>query len=679
MRNLIVAASFVSLSALASPCWDALKSLRANPHQGELARYEATRILELSPTQDIKGFRPQTGFEVLERNGEGNATRARLRVLSDNPGNRIQILSELNGWGADLRPEDELRPVPGTPYFEGEVRVRHGMEYRLLLNGRQVLDPAADTYSTAELNEAAGKSGYPYLNSLFWDFDRPGAYRSQAPVVDLRGKPAVIAETEIFALVEKWKGGPARKADTYRFIAESGVIDQLKNMGYNAVEFLPFTASIDGSSWHLRYQVFGNGGPDSRFGSPDDFARMTDAFNKAGVAVIMDAVVGHFPMKGNEGIRDLAPVGLHQWKKTDGQNLYGSVWSPWGTYRYDYANPFVRKFLIDNILRMMSRYGISGIRVDNLDGIRFYEGPGGGGPEFLREMAEAVRAHRPEALLIGEMFFGESKVMASQDKGGIGFGLRTHSDLFDFFKDNLKKRTEEIDMWALRSSLRNPWSWGEATRLQYPTNHDEAANQRDGATGAYVATLTNGGGWNYVEGKTRAFGALAMLSGTAYLDMPQMRLLQEGTFYTNPAVDWSLLQHQSQRQVNDFFSSLSKVVAAEPAFAHQNLHPEIENHSDYDNKIVSLERIDHATGKRVYALVNLGHQAFDNYAFGVMNGGEYRILTDTDRPEFGGSGELARRAPGATVQAQGHGTHGKPHTLVAPYLPPYGVIVFASP
>ena len=146
----------------AGPCEQALIALRANPNQGELGRYETTRILTLGPQKPIDSFRPETGADIVRRDAEGNATEARLRVLSDNPGNRIQVVSELNGWGLRASPSDELRPVPGTPYFEGVVPVRHGMEYRLLLNGTQVLDPSAEMHTTAEYSALQGRTGPAY-------------------------------------------------------------------------------------------------------------------------------------------------------------------------------------------------------------------------------------------------------------------------------------------------------------------------------------------------------------------------------------------------------------------------------------------------------------------------------------------------------------------------------------
>lgn len=633
-----------------------MEILNSSPWNNELYRYETIRRNWLNPEKDFAHFFPVHTMWVTERDGNGHATRGRIQVLSDNPNQSIAVLSAANDWGKQLTAEDYLKPVDGGPYFQGEVRgLHHGMEYRLLVNGEQRIDPAATIYSTGQ-----------FLNSVFWDFDRPEAYRQWRAPVDTRGKYTVIAEVVLRELVRQWKGGPSSPDQTYRFIADSGVIGMLKEMGYNVVEFLPFNSSIDGDKWSLRYQVYGQYGPDLRDGTPDDFAYMIDKFHEAGVAVVMDAVVGHYPDTGNQGSRALDSVGLHQWKKADGRSLYGDNRSPWNTRRYDFANGYVRRFLVEGILNHFKRYRIDGVRVDNLDGIRFENG----GEEFLREMAGTIRQYRPDALLIGEMFFGESRVLQRLDWwGGIGFDRRTHSDLFDFYKDNWLKFTEDINMEALRGAIRNPWHWGEMMRLQYPTNHDEAANRRDGATGAYPATLLNGGGWDYVVKKSKAWGALAMLSGSAYLDLPQMRLLQEGDFWRNPHVEWWLLNEESQRRSMEFFASLSRICQEKPHFTAENLHPHLENHVDYDNKIISVMRVDHRTGKKIYALINLGHHSIHDYRFGVetwSNG--FKVIFDSEYPY---SLEW--------LEKHHHASNGKPHSVVIPHLRPYEVVVIEEP
>ncbi len=632
--------------------------LGANPWNNELNRYELIRRNHLKPEKDFANFFPVHNVWVTARDGVGNATHGWIQVLSDNPANSITVLSAANDWGKSLKPEDYLKSVDGGPYFLGEVRgLHHGMEYRLQVNGKQLIDPASTVYTQG-----------PHLNSVFWDFERPGAYKQWRAPVDTRGRYNVIAEGVLREFVRQWNGGPATSADTYKFIADSGVIGKLKEMGYNAVEFLPFNTAVDGDEWHLRYQVYGQYGPDLRDGTPDDFAYMIDKFHEAGMAVVMDAVVGHYPDRGNAGSRSLGDIGLHQWKKGDGRSLYGERRSPWDTRRYDFANKYVRRFLVEGVLNHFKRYRIDGVRVDNLDGIRFYEE--GGGEDFIRELATSIRQYRPDALLIGEMFFGEQRVLQRLDWfGGMGFDVRSHSAFFDFYKDNWLKFTEAINMEQLRSAIRDPWNWGELMRFLYATNHDEAGNGRDGATGSYPATLLQGGGWHYVEKKTMAWGALGMLAGSQYLDLPQMRILQEGNFGKNPQVEWWLLREASQRKSMESFASLSRLVQEKPHFLAENLHPHVENHVDYDNKIISLLRIDHKTGKRIYALINLGHKEIHNYRFGVdtwTNG--FNVIFSSEYP-------FAAK----WLDKHHHSSHDKPHSVVVPHLRPFEVLVIEEP
>jgi 1,4-alpha-glucan branching enzyme len=676
-------AGIALVATLASGCRPPVPAAAEVLASGSSSRYEQDRIMGMGPGESCSSFKPKQGITVTKRDG-GKAVEGKIRVLVDNPSAQVVVIGDFNDWGNAATAEDMLQPSDG-PYYEGKLRkLWHGMQYRLKVNGTAVLDPAATLFTTESYLKEQGLPAHPpYLNSVFWDFERPDAYKMQTTSVDLRRDAAIIAEAEVLELVRKWPRsggvGPVQLHDTYRFIAEGGVIDELKNQGYNAVEFLPFNTSMDGEHWHYRYQVYGLFAPDSRYGNPDEFARMMDAFNKAGIAVIMDAVVGHFPYKGNDGVRALGDVGIHKWKKKDGGNLYGQVPSPWGTYRYDYANPYVRDFLTDSIVHMTCRYGMSGIRFDNLDGIRLYEGPGGGGPEFLKELVGELRRYRPEMLLIAEMFFGHAAVLERHDQGGFGINFRTHSDFFDFIKDNMLKGTGEIGMGRVKDAIRGPFEWGESPRVQYVTNHDEAANRRDGATGKYVATLLNGGGWYYVEKKTMAFASLAMLSTSAYLDMPQLRLLQEGSFNDNSAIDWELRKHDSQKQVYAYFAAVSKLMRGDRAFAFANFRADTENHVDEGGKVISLMRRDSQTGRRYYVLINLSHVGYSNYRFGVDYEGDLKVVIDSDAKQFGGSGELAQRLPDGLLRAGGPGGHGKSSSVSVPYLAPYGTVILRNP
>ena len=665
-------------SFVAAACDEALAALHLNPHRERLSEYGAARALEL-PYQSDRPFKPEVGFEVVSRDEAGNATRAKIRILTDNPNAEVRLVSERNPEGVPL--------TPNGKYHEGEVSVTHEMEYHLEANfgegKRTLIDPGGELFNTPEFLGAQGKDPNGELRNVFWDSERPGAYKMQNAPVDLRGKPLVISEQELHLLVAKWKGGPVTEADTYRFIAESGVIEELAK-GYNAVEFLPFNAGMDPKSWEWRYQIFGNFAPNSRYGSPDDFAKMMDAFNGAGVGVIMDAVIGHYPYVdnpkvGNLGNRQINPRGIHQWKREDGENLFGGVETRWQTKRYDYASPEVRKFLSDGIIHMMRKYRISGIRVDNLDGISHYDGPGGGGKEFLQELVQNMEKDVPHALLIGEAFQKKNEVLTSQSanpKDGVGFHQTINWELFDTFREYGMRPTDEIDMNRIRNVLRQSWEEGKASQFNYVTTHDEATTHvemahRGGATGAYVEELLNDFSPQEREGRTRAYSALMMLSGSSYLDMLQLRLRQKGTFNSNPEVDWSMLDAPQGKGFYNFSNAMSKVMMNNPAFGVQNLNPDIEHHVDHSNKVIILKRTDFNTGKKLFSIINLGDKDISDYHCGVNELGDFQVALDSSEKEFGGDGNVLPKS----ISVGNEGIYGRPHRMTLPRVRPFGVVV----
>lgn len=71
----------------------------------------------------------------------------------------------------------------------------------------------------------------------------------------------------------------------------------------------------------------------------------------------------------------------------------------------------------------------------------------------------------------------------------------------------------------------------------------------------------------------------------------------------------------------------------------------IENHVDHKNKVISLLRTDSASGKKIYALVNVSHRELTDYSFGVEGAQTFRVAFDGDSTEWGGAGRLAQALP----------------------------------
>ena len=663
-------------------CTDALlgnfDATKLNP---DLRAYEAARVLGLS--KGVQPFARQHGWEVISRDGQGGATKLSLRILVDNPSlsGKIRVVGSFNNWGKQIRAEDLLSVDQAQPeFFKATLTgISHGDECRLEIEGKQVLDPSAVMFTTPNYvgaNDSVAQG--QHLNSVFYDLRRPSAYQMKNTGVDLRGKPVMISENEVHAMSGSWRApngkiGPDRRVDTYKFIAKSGIAKFLKVSGINAVEMLPFNQSVDGESWHLRYQVFGLFAPDSQYGTPDDFKMMIDAFHNQGIAVIMDSVVSHFPFQGNMGLRELGLVGLDKWLKADGRKLYAGELSPWNTYRYDYSNPYVRRFLVESIRFMLNEYRIDGVRFDNVDGIR----NAAGGELLLKEITAAMREENPAALAISEAFFTPNSLVQRLDQGGTGMNTKTDSNIFELWKNQLPGRTENISAWSFYNLLQNIWSWQEVALLRYLSNHDEASNGRSGLTGAYPASLL-GPNPHYVFHKLKMADALNMVIGSDHMSIPQARLMQTGSFYSSPNVQWGKITREPRaRQMWNFFARLNTYIQSRSSyFNFASLHREIANHYDDDNKVLSIKRTDQATGKSIYILINMGHREIKWYQFGISRPGHYRVAFDSDLKKYGGTGQLESILPGHIFDNDATAFHGKPYSLIVPLMAPYSVTIF---
>jgi 1,4-alpha-glucan branching enzyme len=674
-ENLDISSSCFTAIARAVSSEDPAQKVLANP---ELDFYENERVFGLKPEKDLASFESQTGF-FLKHDRAGNLTEAKLRVLTDNPNSKIFVVGDFNKWGEGLSPAEmapyELHPVAGTRYHEGIIPgIKQGQQYRLMVDGKSLFDPSAAVYSTPGLAERGATSASGHLNSVFWDFERPEAYKMQNPSVDLRGKHATIGEVEAGGLVAEFpradgKGvGPKHLSDTFSFMADpqTGFMKTFKElMPYNALHFLPVNQSVEGADWRFRYQVYGNFAIDSKFGTPDDFARAVDAFHEQKTAVVLDYLGSHFPFNG-----ELKGSGMDVWKKENGQPLFARNMSPWGTYRYDYANPFVKRFLIDGAISIFKKYKIDGLRIDNVAGI--LDEPGG--REFIVALNKEIHQYKPDGFLMLEDFMFNDRTQSILT-GGLGGNVRNGSQYFDFIRSNAQAPADWVDTGKLRNAIQAPWGYKEMAQAPYVTNHDESANKGQGATGAYFVSLVDGGGNFHSYGKTRVFNSLAQVITSYSEDTPQLRLLQRGSLNTNPNVDWSRMNDPEVKNFLKFSAAYTRLVDEDPAFAFQNLKPDLLNHMDDQNKISSIVRTDRVTGKKIYIVVNMNYKDYQDYRIGVDFDHKPSVVLNSDSKDFGGSNQLENKT-GGTLSISSDGLHGKSHSTSIPYLAPYSITVF---
>lgn len=120
------------------------------------------------------------------------------------------------------------------------------------------------------------------------------------------------------------------------------LVGYVRDMGFTHVEFLPIMEHPFFGSWG--YQLTGYFAPTSRFGSPEEFMALVDAFHAAGIGVILDWVPSHFPGDAH-GIFHFD--GTHLYEHADPRKGFHPDWS---SYIFNYGRVEVRCFLISNAM-----------------------------------------------------------------------------------------------------------------------------------------------------------------------------------------------------------------------------------------------------------------------------------------------------------------------------------------
>jgi len=178
----------------------------------------------------------------------------------------------------------------------------------------------------------------------------------------------------------------------------------LKELGVTALEIMPvgeFSGSrnwgYDGVDWFA---------PSHSYGGPEGLRRLVDAAHRQGLGVLLDVVYNHFGPEGNY-LREFSP-----------DYFTSRYQTPWGdALNYDGPNSqWMRQMVLDNAVRWLREYHVDGFRCDATFAIM-----DASPKHMLRDLAETVRAEKPNAVLIAETHENDARYLRGFDEDGFGF------------------------------------------------------------------------------------------------------------------------------------------------------------------------------------------------------------------------------------------------------------------
>nr|WP_294903905.1 1,4-alpha-glucan branching protein GlgB [uncultured Lacibacter sp.] len=350
---------------------------------------------------------------------------------------------------------------------------------------------------------------------------------------------------------------------SYEFFQDK-LVNYVKELGFTHVELMPIMEHPFDGSWG--YQGAGYFAPTSRYGTPQQFMKLVDAFHQAGIGVLLDWVPSHFPYDAH-GL--FMFDGTHTYEYADMRKGYHPDWN---SYIFNYKRGEVKSFLISSAMHWFRKYHIDGIRVDAVSSmlkLNYSRSAGQWEPNefggdgnleaiaFIKDLNETIFRDFPDVQTIAEEATDWPGVSKPTFEDGLGFGMKWMMgwmhDTLKYFKQDPVYRQYQQDQFTFSMM----YYYDENFML--PLSHDEVVHGK-----SPMLYKMPGDEW-------QKFANLRLMY-TYMFAHPGGKLLFMGNEFgaTNEwnyksELQWDLLQFPSHKGVLECVKSLTGLLKSEPA------------------------------------------------------------------------------------------------------------------
>lgn len=316
--------------------------------------------------------------------------------------------------------------------------------------------------------------GTPDFAGQLWFPQKPFAWTDAQFRVN-RSRPIMIYESHVgMAQDREGLGSYVEFADA--------ILPRIVKAGYTAVQLMaiqehPYYGSFG-------YHVSNFFAASSRFGTPEDLKYLINKAHSMGIAVLLDIVHSHAVKNLNEGISEFDGT-TYQFFHDGAKGEHPA----WDSKLFDYGNMGVCHFLLSNVRFWLEEYHFDGFRFDGVTSMLYHHhGLGHAFDHYGKyfsmdtdtdavlylQLANAVaREVRPDVLTVAEDMSGMPGMCIPVADGGIGFDYRLAMGVPDYWIKTLKScRDEEWNMHSMWHELttRRP----HEKNIGYAESHDQA-------------------------------------------------------------------------------------------------------------------------------------------------------------------------------------------------------------
>jgi 1,4-alpha-glucan branching enzyme len=575
----------------------------------------------------------------------------------------ISVVGDFNAWNQETHVLNVRWDSSGI--WEGFIpHIGHGEKYKYKIqsNNQDIWTEKADPF--AKLCEHPPKTASIVWSKKYdWkDTDWMG-YRKEKNGLD---RPYSVYEVHLGS----WKRNAEGNFLTYTELAVD-LVNYIKEMGYTHVEFMPIMEYPYDPSWG--YQLTGYFAPTSRFGTPEDFKFLVDAFHQNDIGVILDWVPSHFP-------EDAHGLGFF-----DGSNLYEhpdrrkGYHQDWKSLIFNYGRNEVRAFLISNALFWLEQFHVDGLRVDAVASMLYLDYSREDGEwepneygnnenldaiSFIRELNQEVYSSFDGVQTIAEESTAFSGVSKSVDHGGLGFGMKwmmgwMHDTLEYFQKEPIYRKHHQND-------LTFSMTYAFTENFMLPFSHDEVVYGKQS-----LVYRMPGDEWHRFANLRLLFGYMFTHPGTKLMFMGG-EFGQTAEWNFQQSLDWHLLDYDGHAGVQQFVKDLNHTYKNYPALYEKQFSQEgfqWIDYGDHENSVLTYVRKGHDEKNDLIVACNFTPILRENYRIGNPKKGKLKEILNSDAKKYGGSGHENPNIKSSTKEWHGY------KKSVEITIPPLGIVI----
>jgi len=562
------------------------------------------------------------------------------------------LIGEFNNWNRDSHPmtKDQFGVFElHLPARDGVPAISHNTKLKIsmVIPGGERIEriPAWITRVTQDLNVS------PVYDAVLWNPPKHERYVFKHPRPP---RPQSLRVYEAHVGISS----PELKVASYKEFTRN-MIPRIKHLGYNVIQLMAIMEHAYYASFG--YQINSFFAASSRYGTPDDLKELIDTAHANGITVLLDVVHSHASKNAEDG--------LNQFDGSDHQYFHEGARGRhelWDSRLFNYGSHEVLRFLLSNLRFWMEEYHFDGFRFDGVTSMLYthhgigtgfsggyheYFGPGvdEDGVVYLMIANEMLRNLYPDATTIAEDVSGMPGLCVKLSLGGVGFDYRLAMAIPDMYIKMLKEGTDsEWEIGNIAFELTNR-RHGEKT-IAYAESHDQALVgdkslmmwMADAQIYTHMSTLTEFtpvieraislhkmirlvthalGGEGYLNFEGNEFGH------PEWLDFP--RAGNDNSFWYARRQfnlpDDRLLRFKF---LNEFDRAMQLTEEKYGWLHHPQAYVSLKNETD---KVLVFER-----AGLLWIFNFHPTKSFTDYRVGVEEAGTYRIVLDTDWPEFGG-------------------------------------------